>query len=72
MKFACKRYFSSISNENDSSSSFFTKSAFKCTSEADKAHLERIRTTGTYESAKYVPRNTRKCAHNGFVSDLLK
>ena len=30
MKFACKRYFSSISTENDSSS-FFTTSALKCT-----------------------------------------
>ena len=26
----------------------------------------------TYESAKCVPCNTRKCTHNGFVSDLLK
>ena len=30
------------------------------------------RKTETYESAKYVPCNTRKCTHNGFVSDLLK
>ena len=35
MKFACKRYFSSVSTENDSSSSLFTKSAFKCTSEVN-------------------------------------
>ena len=26
----------------------------------------------TYESAKCVSCNTRKCTHNGFVSDLLK
>ena len=25
----------------------------------------------TFESAKCVPCNTRKCTHNGFVSDLL-
>ena len=30
------------------------------------------RITETYESAKCVPCNTRKCTHNGFVSDLLK
>ena len=30
------------------------------------------RKTVTYESAKCVPCNTRKCTHNGFVSDLLK
>ena len=30
------------------------------------------RKTVTYESAKCVSCNTRKCAHNGFVSDLLK
>ena len=30
------------------------------------------RKTETYESARYVPCNTRKCTHNGFVSDLLK
>ena len=30
------------------------------------------RKTETYESAKCVPCNTRKCTHNGFVSDLLK
>ena len=28
--------------------------------------------TVTYESAKCVSCNTRKCTHNGFVSDLLK
>ena len=28
--------------------------------------------TVTYESAKCVPCNTRKCTHNGFVSELLK
>jgi len=43
MKFACKRYFSSISTENDSSSSFFTKSAFKCTSEVNKVHKNELR-----------------------------
>ena len=43
MKFACKRYFSSISSENHSSSSFFTKSAFKCTSEVNKAHQNQLR-----------------------------
>ena len=36
MKFAFRRYFSSISTENDSSSSFFTTSALKCTSEVNK------------------------------------
>ena len=30
------------------------------------------RKTETYESAKCVPCNTRKCTHNGFLSDLLK
>ena len=30
------------------------------------------RKTETYASAKCVPCNTRKCTHNGFVSDLLK
>ena len=30
------------------------------------------RKTETYESAKCVPRNTRKYTRNGFVSDLLK
>ena len=30
------------------------------------------RKTETYESAKCVPCNTRKCTHNGFISDLLK
>ena len=30
------------------------------------------RKTETYESATCVPCNTRKCTHNGFVSDLLK
>ena len=30
------------------------------------------RKTVTYESAKCVPCNTRKCTDNGFVSDLLK
>ena len=30
------------------------------------------RKTETYESAKCVPRSTRKCTHNGFLSDLLK
>ena len=30
------------------------------------------RKTETYESAKCVPCNTRKCTHNGFASDLLK
>ena len=30
------------------------------------------RKTETYESAKCVPCNTRKCTHNGFVSDPLK
>ena len=30
------------------------------------------RKTETYESAKCVPCNTRKCTHNGFVSDRLK
>ena len=30
------------------------------------------RKTVSYESAKCVPCNTRKCIHNGFVSDLLK
>ena len=30
------------------------------------------RKTVTYESAKCVSCNTRKCTHNGFVSDLLK
>ena len=30
------------------------------------------RKTETYESAKCVPCNTRKCTHNEFVSDLLK
>ena len=30
------------------------------------------RKTETYESAKCVPCNTRKCTHNGFVSDILK
>ena len=30
------------------------------------------RKTETYESAKCVPCNTRKCTHNGFVSVLLK
>ena len=30
------------------------------------------RKTETYESAKCVPCNTRKCTHNAFVSDLLK
>ena len=30
------------------------------------------RKTETYESANCVPCNTRKCTHNGFVSDLLK
>ena len=30
------------------------------------------RKTVTYESAKCVLCNTRKCTHNGFVSDLLK
>ena len=33
IKFACNHYFTSISTENDSSSSFFSTSAFKCTSE---------------------------------------
>ena len=28
--------------------------------------------TEIYESAKCVPCNTRKCPHNGFVSELLK
>ena len=37
MKFACNRYFSSVSTENDNSSSFFTTSALKCTSEVNKA-----------------------------------
>ena len=30
------------------------------------------RKTETYESAKCVPCNTRKCTRNGFLSDLLK
>ena len=30
------------------------------------------RKTVTYESAKCVPCNTRKCTHDGLVSDLLK
>ena len=30
------------------------------------------RKTETYESARCVPCNTRKCTHNGFASDLLK
>ena len=30
------------------------------------------RKTETYESAKCVPCNTRKCAYKRFVSDLLK
>ena len=30
------------------------------------------RKTETYESAKCVPGNTRKCTHNGLVSNLLK
>ena len=30
------------------------------------------RKTETYASAKCVPCNTRKCTHNGFVTDLLK
>ena len=42
MKFACTRYFSSISTENDSSS-LFTKLAFKCTSEVNKAHYNKLR-----------------------------
>ena len=37
-KFACNRYFTSISTENDSSSSFFQSSASKCTLEVNKAH----------------------------------
>ena len=32
----------------------------------------RCEKTVTYDSAKCVPCNTRKCTHNGFVSDLLK
>ena len=58
MKFACRRYFSSISTENDSSSSFFTTSALKCTSEITK----RIRTNN-------VKKNT---FFHFSVKDLLK
>ena len=36
-KFACNRYFTSTSTENDSSS-FFSTSALKCTSEVNKGH----------------------------------
>ena len=43
MKVACKRYFSSISTETDSSSPFFTTSALKCTSEVNKAHYNELR-----------------------------
>ena len=43
MKFACNRYFSSMSTENDNSSSFFTTSALKCTSEVNKAHQNELR-----------------------------
>ena len=43
MKFACNRYFSSMSTENDNSSSFFTTSALKCTSEVNTAHWNELR-----------------------------
>ena len=36
MKFACRRYFSSISAENDSSSSFLTTPALNCTNNVKK------------------------------------
>ena len=42
MKFACNRYFSSISTENDCSS-FLTTSALKCKSEVNKAHWNELR-----------------------------
>ena len=43
MKFACNPYFSSMSTENDDSSSFFTTSALKCTSEVNTAHWNELR-----------------------------
>ena len=43
MKFACNRYFSSMSTENDNSASFFTTSALKCTSEVNKAYWNELR-----------------------------
>ena len=43
MKFACNRYFSSVSTENDNSSSFFTTLALKCTSAVNKAHENELR-----------------------------
>ena len=48
MKTACKRYFSSISTGNDSSSSFFTTSALKRTSEVNKAHYNELREENTF------------------------
>ena len=44
MKFACKRYFSSISTENDRSSSF----SQKCTSEVKKAGQNELREENTF------------------------
>ena len=45
IKFACNRYFTSIFTENDRWSSFFSTSAFKCTSEVtcNKAHQNELR-----------------------------
>ena len=44
--------------------------SYACLSLSEPVRLPRK--TVTYESAKCVPCNTRKCTHNGFVSDLLK
>ena len=38
IKFACNRYFTLISTENDCYSSFSSTTAVKCTSEVNKAH----------------------------------
>ena len=43
MKFACNPYFSSMSTQNDNSSSFFTTSALMCTSEVNKAYWNVLR-----------------------------
>ena len=42
IKFACNRYFTSISTENNSSS-FFSTSALKCISEVNKAYWSKLR-----------------------------
>ena len=47
MKFACKRYFSSISTENDSSSSFFTSVHQRLT--------KRIRTNYVKKNTVFTP-----------------